>query len=40
MIKNEEKDNQFVIEKIVGAVEKNIPYVISMEEKLEIMFEL
>ena len=40
MIKNEEKDNQFLIEKIVGAVEKNNPYVISMEEKLEIMFEL
>ena len=30
LIKMEEKDNQFLIEKIIGAVEKNSPYKISM----------
>ena len=37
LIKIEEKDNQFFIEKIIGAVEKNNPYRISMEKTPEIM---
>ena len=35
LIKIEEKANQFLIEKIIGAVEKK-PYVVSMEEKLKL----
>ena len=35
LIKIEEKANQFLIEKIIGAVEKK-SYVVSMEEKLKL----
>ena len=35
LIKIEEKANQFLIEKVIGAVEKK-PYVVSMEEKLKL----
>ena len=40
LIKIEEKDNQFLIEKNIGAVEKSKPYVISMEKNLEIKLEI
>ena len=33
LTKIEEKDNQLLIEKIIGAVKKNNPYVISMGKK-------
>ena len=41
LTKTEEKDNQLLIEKIIGAIKKNNPYVISMGKKSpEIMLEI
>ena len=40
LIKIEEKDNQFLIEKIIGAVEKTKPYEISMEKNLKLHLKL
>ena len=40
LIKIEEKHNQFLIEKIIGAVEKNNLHAISMEKTPEIMLEI
>ena len=40
LIKIEEKDNQFLIEKIIGAVEKTKPYEISMEKNLKFHLKL
>ena len=37
LIKIEEKDNQFLIEKIIDRVEKNNPFVISMEKTLKFV---
>ena len=41
LTKTEEKDNQLLIEKTIGTVKKNNPYVISMGKKApEIMLEI
>ena len=40
LIKIEEKHNHFLIEKIIGAVEKNTLHAISMEKTPEIMLEI
>ena len=40
LIKIEEKDNQFLIEEIIGAVEKTKPYEISMEKNLKLHLKL